>query len=350
MGIKDLMTGIGADSAESLGLTGAADEIRPIPPAPQPPVYKSQLPASAVSRGEIAGTFGKHESDFIQYYVYDSDGNFITSKIKTGGSRADLVRLNPGQDLRDCGLIAGKYRIEYNFLRQRGGKPRVIFQDEEDQIWNGEIREENGRYFKGIELDNNNPTTKEEVFIFDDTYMVHEISPSRQEVRIIAKDSDIAEYNNGFASLGFKEFRYNPILTNMAGDGKIDSADPFKFVATLDDSDGGFKPEMVGGFIEIKNAFITGYEETVSYKQVPNPNYVASTETKPENKMNLAKEVARERADVERAKQTEPKNAAESPGELNPLKQAATRKKPRRRKKRTGLAGVASRLTNRDEL
>ena len=83
MGIKDLMTGIGADSAESLGLTGAADEIRPIPPAPQPPVYKSQLPASAVSRGEIAGTFGKHESDFIQYYVYDSDGNFITSKIKS---------------------------------------------------------------------------------------------------------------------------------------------------------------------------------------------------------------------------------------------------------------------------
>ena len=42
---------------------------------------------------------------------------------------------------------------------------------------------------------------------------------------------------------------------------------------------------MVGGFIEIKNAFITGYEETVSYKQVPNPNYVASTETKPENKI-----------------------------------------------------------------
>ena len=30
--------------------------------------------------------------------ILDSDGNFITSKIKTGGSRADLVRLNPGQD------------------------------------------------------------------------------------------------------------------------------------------------------------------------------------------------------------------------------------------------------------
>ena len=156
-------------------------------------------------------------------------------------------------------------------------------------------------------------------------YFIHEISPSRQEVRIIPKTSDIGEYKAGFTSLNFKEFRYNPILTDIAGDGKIDSADPFKFTSTLDNSDGGFKPEMVNGFIEIQNAFITGYEETVSYKQVPNPNYVASTETKPENKMNLAKEVARERADVERAKKLTPKDAAESQGELNPLKQAGAK-------------------------
>ncbi len=192
-------------------------------------------------------------------------------------------------------------------------------------MWNGDVRQEGDKYFKGAELDLNNANTREEVFIFDDTYMVHEISPSRQEVRIIPKTSDIGEYNAGFTSLNFKEFRYNPILTDIAGDGKIDSADPFKFTSTLDDSDGGFKPEMVNGFIEIQNAFITGYEETVSYKQVPNPTYVASTNTKPENKINLAKEVARERADVERAKKLTPKAAAESQGELNPLKQAASR-------------------------
>tara|TARA_Y100000590_G_scaffold178430_1_gene203588 strand:+ start:2163 stop:3209 length:1047 start_codon:yes stop_codon:yes gene_type:complete len=347
MGIKDLMTGIGADSAESLGLTGAADEIRPIPPAPQPPVYKSQLPASAVSRGEIAGTFGKHESDFIQYYVYDSDGNFITSKIKTGGSRVDLVKLNPGQDLRDCGLIAGKYRIEYNFLRQRGGKPRVIFQDEEDQIWNGQIREENGRYFKGIELDNNNPTTKEEVFIFDDTYMVHEISPSRQEVRIVAKDSDIAEYNNGFASLLFKEFRYNPILTDIAGDGKIDSNDPFKFVATLDDSDAGFKEEMVGGYIEIPNAFITGYEETVNYIQKPNPNYVNSTNTNPENKFVDSKEAQKEKQDAARAAAIDPSSIEDSPGEQTPMTQAAASNNPKT--SGGGSSGMAAVLDMMDD-
>jgi len=291
-------------------------------------VASKQIPDSGISNQQIESDFGRFPTDFIEYYVYDSDDNFIVSKIKKSGAKSDLVQLTPGKDLRDCGLIAGKYKVVYNFLRQRGGKPRVFFVDEGGELWNGNIRQEGEKYFKGIELDLTNPNTREEVFIFDDTYMVHQISPSRQEVRIIPKTSDISEYNNGFASLNFKEFRYNPLLTDIAGDGKIDKADPFKFTSTLENADGGFKEEMVGGFIEIQNAFITGYEETVSYKEVPNPSYVASqpqSEPTPENKFNKAKEIARERADVEKAKRSNPKPAADSPGETNPLKQAASR-------------------------
>jgi hypothetical protein len=288
-------------------------------------VASKQIPNSGISNQQIESDFGRFPTDFIEYYVYDSDDNFIVSKIKKSGAKSDLVQLTPGKDLRDCGLIAGKYKVVYNFLRQRGGKPRVFFVDEGGKLWNGNIRQEGEKYFKGIELDLTNPNTREEVFVFDDTYMVHQISPSRQEVRIIPKTSDISEYNNGFASLNFKEFRYNPLLTDIAGDGKIDKADPFKFTSTLENADGGFKEEMVGGFIEIQNAFITGYEETVSYKEVPNPNYVASQpqgEPTPENKFNKAKEIARERADVEKAKRMNAKPAADFPGETNPLKQA----------------------------
>jgi len=269
-------------------------------------VASKQIPDSGISNQQIESDFGRFPTDFIEYYVYDSDDNFIVSKIKKSGAKSDLVQLTPGKDLRDCGLIAGKYKVTYNFLRQRGGKPRVFFIDETNELWNGEIRQEGEKYFKGIELDNTNPTT-------------------REEVRIIPKTSDISEYNNGFASLNFKEFRYNPILTDIAGDGKIDSADPFKFTSTLDDADGGFLEEMIGGYIEVQNAFLTGYEETVSYKQVPNPLYVDVPVKDLENKFDKAKEVAREKEDVERAKRMNPKPAADSPGEMNPLKQAASR-------------------------
>jgi hypothetical protein len=288
-------------------------------------VASKQIPDSGISNQKIESDFGRFPTDFIEYYVYDSDDNFIVSKIKKSGAKSDLVQLTPGKDLRDCGLIAGKYKITYNFLRQRGGKPRVFFIDETNELWNGDVRQEGEKYFKGAELDLTNPNTREEVFIFDDTYMVHQISPSRQEVRIIPKTSDISEYNNGFASLNFKEFRYNPILTDIAGDGKIDSADPFKFTSTLDDADGGFLEEMIGGYIEVQNAFLTGYEETVSYKQAPNPLYKDVPVKDLENKFALKKERLRETADIERVKRMNPKPAAEFPGEMNPLKQAASR-------------------------
>ena len=310
-----------------------------------------QIPNSGISNERIESDFGRFPTDFIEYYVYDSDDNFIVSKIKKSGAKSDLVQINPGKDLRECGLIAGKYKVVYNFLRQRGGKPRVFFVDENGELWNGDIRQEGEKYFKSAELDLTNPTTREEVFIFDDTYMVHQISPSRQEVRIIPKTSDISEYNNGFASLNFKEFRYNPLLTDIAGDGKIDKADPFKFTSTLENADGGFKEEMVDGFIEIQNAFITGYEETISYKEVPNPSFVASQpqgEPTPENKFNKAKEIARERADVEKAKRMNAKPAADSPGETNPLKQAASRSTIKATPNSGGAAAAANKQADED--
>ena len=87
---------------------------------------------------------------------------------------------------------------------------------------------------------------------------------------------------------------------------------------------------MVGGYIEVQNAFLTGYEETVSYKQVTNPSYVASQppgEAAPENKFDKAQEMRREREDVERVKRTEPKEPGEFPGEMDPYKQAASKPK-----------------------
>ena len=77
-----------------------------------------QIPDSGISNQKIESDFGSYPTDFIEYYVYDSDDNFIVYKIKKSGAKSDLVEINPGKDLRECGLIAGKYKVTYNFLRQ----------------------------------------------------------------------------------------------------------------------------------------------------------------------------------------------------------------------------------------
>ena len=302
----------------------AADpEIRPTPSAPETTKTTADgrvipiLPRQAVSDVAVAADFGRLANDYIEYYVYDNDGNFIGSENKEGGISQEVVTLNPGIDIRELGLIAGKYRIVYNFVRQRGGQQRVFFLDSEGIVWNGEVREEDGQYFKGIELDPNNGTTKEEVTVADDDYLIHEISPSRQEIRIIPKSYDVSEYKNGFSSLGYEDFEYNPLVTDTTGDIAVDSNDATLLVATLAEADDGFNDGMIGGEIVIKNAFITGYQENITYKQVPNPAYVASQppdEAPPKNKIVEAKEIAKEEA---LAKKSEINTGKYMPGELD---------------------------------
>ena len=40
-----------------------------------------QIPDSGISNQQIESDFGRFSSDFIEYYVYDLDGNYIVSKI-----------------------------------------------------------------------------------------------------------------------------------------------------------------------------------------------------------------------------------------------------------------------------
>jgi|TARA_Y100000310_G_scaffold283182_1_gene304966 hypothetical protein len=272
----------------------ASAEIRPVAnTAKNTSTAKSRAGYVPPITVDFKNDFGEKSEDFIEYYVYDMDGNFIGSEIREGGVSGDKVNLNPGEDIRALGLIAGKYRIVYNFLRQRGGKPRVFFIDSDNDLWNGIVREEDGKWFKGAELDLTNPTTREEVFVFDDNYLIQDISTSRTEVRVIPKSSEIGEYKNGFASLQFKEMQYDPVLTDITGDISVDSTDSTKLVANLDDSDNGFNDNMIGGELIIKNAFITGYNTDIIYKQHPNPNWEGPP---PENKEEDAKTTAKEEA------------------------------------------------------
>ena len=274
----------------------------------------------AESNFKIQTDFGKSPNDYIKYCVYDLEDNYIDSARVEGGIQAERVNIQPGRDLRALGFQAGRYKIKYEFIRHRGGlTPEPFFIDANGDVWNGKTREEDGKVYKGDNLDYNNPTTREELFRYDDKYVIHEISPSRTEVRIIPnKQIELKKYNNGFAALTFPQKKYEPFITPTSGEAKINSSDASVVEVTLADEDGGFTQDMVGGTITIKNAFIIGYEEVISYEQVENPNYVASLapeEPKPLDRDTRAKEIAKEREVVKQIKAQEPKNPLDFTGE-----------------------------------
>jgi hypothetical protein len=102
---------------------------------------------------------------------------------------------------------------------------------------------------------------------------------------------------------------------------------------------------MVGGTITVKNAFVIGYEEIITYEQVENPNYVASLppdEPKPVDRDTRAKEIMKEKELVEKIKAQEPKNPLELTGE-----DAITQARRTTRVERTTTARVQNTNTNR---
>ena len=296
---------------------------------------------------KIQTDFGKSSHDFIKYCVYDLEDNYIDSARVEGGIQAERVNIQPGRDLRALGFQAGRYKIKYEFIRHRGGfTPEPFFVDANGDVWNGKTREENGKVYKGDTLDYNNDSTREEVFRYDDKYIIHEISPSRTEVRIIPNQKiDLAKYKNGFASLTFPQKQYEPFITPTSGEAKISSNDASVVEVTLADEDGGFTEDMVGGTITVKNAFVIGYEEIITYEQVENPNYVASLppeEPKPVDRDTRAKEIMKEKELVEKIKAQEPKNPLELTGE-----DAITQARRTTRVERTTTARVQNTNTNR---
>ena len=143
----------------------------------------------------------------------------------------------------------------------------------------------------------------------------------------------------------FPQKQYEPFITPTSGEAKISSNDASVVEVTLADEDGGFTEEMVGGTITIKNAFLIGYEEVITYEQVENPNYVASLppeEPKPVDRDTRAKEIMKEKELVEKIKAQEPKNPLELTGE-----DAITQARRTTRVERTTTARVQNTNTNR---
>ena len=60
----------------------------------------------------------------------------------------------------------------------------------------------------------------EELFLKDDKYYVHEISPTRKEVRVASYDIDDYNYVTSFEKLGYSEQTYTPEVDNIFGDVK----------------------------------------------------------------------------------------------------------------------------------
>ena len=141
---------------------------------------------TAKEYGYIGGEFTKNSNDYVEVLIYDVNENLIESGIVDSsdysydGSAG--IKLKTGTILRKMGYDRGRYVVKYNFLRKVAGSYETILVDEQGVPWTGPYHQmTSGRIMSGEE----HSTDSKTLFLKDYSYFIHEVSDSRNEVRIV---------------------------------------------------------------------------------------------------------------------------------------------------------------------
>ena len=202
--------------------------------------------------------------DFAYLEIYDSQNNLIEFKnlslAEFSVNTNNNIEFYPGKHITELGFDSGTFKVKYNFLRKLAGDDASVLVrtkaglegDIYNNLSNIYITDDGKVYIGTEEQFRDNGNTGEQLAIEDLKYQIDEISPSRKEVRLKAKNI------NGDYILDFVDIQ-TPI--NLV---QIDSV--IDFIGTdLNDSNaltispdtGGFlfTQKMVDGTVTIPNVF-----------------------------------------------------------------------------------------------
>ena len=242
--------------------------------------------------------FGRDVNDFIHFYVYDMEDNLLADDMLSPGDvifRDDnTIDLDIGGHVRDLGYDNGEFKVKYLFLRRLAGKKETIMVNDEGFINMGKISTKviNGktRYFKGGIKPTNQ--TLEEVYPKEMKYVVKEVSPSKNELKVDVQLINNIPYRKNFASIN-KDMVYVPKRKNNAGTIRFDKTDGNVLILKAADDERGFTDAMVGANIVIKGMYEYTLTETkmVEIKVKKETRVKIDKGTRPTPKPSLKREL-----------------------------------------------------------
>ena len=199
--------------------------------------------------------FGNSSDDYIEVLIYDTQDNLLESGVvestdyfydeEEGG-----IKIKTGTVLRKMGYDRGRFKVLYNFLRKVAGSYETIVTDTSGNVVNGDIDESE---------------INKSLFIKENKYIVHQISDTRRELRLVTQNIRDENYLRRFYKLSSKETKYQadetPISNiEFAGTAEDKSTSKeIKFVGVSGmGNEGTFDQSMKGGKIIIPNFFVIG--------------------------------------------------------------------------------------------
>ena len=206
----------------------------------------------------LGGEFLSNSNDYIEVLIYDTNENFLESSVVNSSDYLretdGTLQLKTGTILRRLGYDRGKFIVKYNFLRTVAGTNENLVVDSDGNI-DTEFNPENPNQVVTLGVSK---------FLRENKYYIHEISPSRNEIRLTPPKISDEKYLRDFydAQKNIKRVRAS------INDGEIEFKGNDKANSTtikFSDSESNFLPLMARGVLTIPNAFIT------KFSPVPQP-------------------------------------------------------------------------------
>ena len=196
----------------------------------------------------FGGYFGDTEGDYVEVLIYDTNDNLLETSVADSSdyyydSEKGGMKLKTGTILRKLGYDRGRFKVTYNFLRKTAGSYETLVTDKNDEIVNGNIDIN--------EIDKS-------LFIKENKYIAHEISPSRNEIRLVTQNIKDEKYVRDFyrlASKSKKVIAETEAISNI----QFEEGDGDSSTLIFSNSDTAiFEQAMKGGVLSIPNFFLVG--------------------------------------------------------------------------------------------
>lgn len=230
----------------------------------------------------LGGNFTENPNDYVEVLIYDTNENFLESAVVDSSMYStyenNKIKLKTGTILRSIGYDRGRYVVKYNFLRRLAGSHENVLIDEDGAIHTGDYHVmPNGTIMTGA---THEESTSKPLTLKEYKYFVHEISPSRREVRLAPQRINDSKYIEDFYELQTELKRMESDGTiRFVGDEKDESLQ-MEYVG--EDSNKNFPDQITNGQLVLHNVFsqplqthsLTTTEEEEEETE-PNPTYPA---------------------------------------------------------------------------
>jgi len=205
----------------------------------------------------LGGEFGSNSNDYVEVLVYSGE-NFLESGVVDSSDYEnrgqDGIKIKTGTILRKMGYDRGKFNVKFNFFRKTAGSNETLLVDSAGKVYRGEFHTmSDGSIMSGAQ----HSDASYPLFLKENKYPIQEISPSRNEVRLISQNIKDNEYKDNFndSQLLRKKVQINNDA-EFISDG--DSTKRNSLRMKLSGLTSRFKnvQSLVGGYVYLPNSYI----------------------------------------------------------------------------------------------